>query len=235
LFTYTNNIEFCETLEVLERSRDVSKETDCGERTVSTLLDSFVRYRAQIDLRAIAEDYKGEDADGKRNNIICGEDDVLDAALNEDAEAKPIVSYLFSKRTADNVAADDLELEIDAAELPDPAVVALDARLELTDDDDAMTGMVRVGEEFSGGETDELIDLTTREPLRARKRRRVVPIIDEDDDDEQLLSASIVQRKTPETCGIKSTDKEIQTQLESPWSKAIDDLDVDLELDSYRS
>lgn len=102
LFQYNGNTEFCETLKVLERSQleaqgDIEKleddfeddSTEVGEREkCSTLLHKFDEYR-----RVSSSGHFAKDA------VWCGEDEVLDSALNGDLKTHGLVSYLYTKKS----------------------------------------------------------------------------------------------------------------------------------------
>jgi DNA repair and recombination protein RAD54B len=102
LFTFCGDqIKYCDTLEVLERSQHMTM-VDTGKRQVdiqasSSLLSRFLRYRYSIENLTGCVD----DSDFSRETY-CGQDDVLDFALNHDKDAIGVVSYLYTKSTTDS-------------------------------------------------------------------------------------------------------------------------------------
>lgn len=97
LFRYDGKVEFCETLQVLERSQIESKlESEFG------LDDDFEEPRGEKDglLKRFSQYKERFQAEkGVKDYIFCDEDDVLDKALNSDLATHGLVSYLYMKRS----------------------------------------------------------------------------------------------------------------------------------------
>lgn len=88
LFQYTGNLEFCDTLEVLERSQEDSTLTNGkGFTRPSVLLERFSNYKKRVQKEYV------------ESNVLCPEDPVLERALNGDVHTFGLVSYLYSSRT----------------------------------------------------------------------------------------------------------------------------------------
>lgn len=89
LFKYNAKLKFCDTLEVLARSQEdalLSKDRDSPSSV--TLLDRFREYQHVFEKNG-----------GIVGEVFCGEDEVLDRALNGDLESQGLVSYLYTKKT----------------------------------------------------------------------------------------------------------------------------------------
>lgn len=88
LFQYNSKLKFCDTLEVLERSQEENLlDKDRGSPS-STLLDRFKEYQHIFEKKG-----------GLSGEVFCGEDAVLEQALNADTESQGIVSYMYTKKT----------------------------------------------------------------------------------------------------------------------------------------
>lgn len=79
IFQYNGNVDFCDTLDVLERCKE--------DRGKAGLLQSFKQYRDKC---------KGENI---AHMVWCGDDEVLDQALNGQLHTHGVVSYLYNKVT----------------------------------------------------------------------------------------------------------------------------------------
>lgn len=89
LFQYNASHQYCDTLEVLERSQeDAALVHDRVINRPLSLLQRFLEYKNTF-----------ESQDGCKAEVFCGEDVVLDKALNGDPDAHGIVSYLYSKHS----------------------------------------------------------------------------------------------------------------------------------------
>ncbi|KAI0561156.1 DNA helicase [Gracilaria domingensis] len=99
LFQYHGNLRFCDTLQVLKRSQlaadkktlDDEDDFDDDPKKLAkhqNLLQRFSEYQGLIESESIEVE----------NLVMCGEDEVLNAALNADLHTHGIVSYLYTKK-----------------------------------------------------------------------------------------------------------------------------------------
>lgn len=94
LFQYSESrIQYCETLDVLGRSRDDAERNDQTQASkANRLLDHFCAYRDMAE-----ED--GNDGNQDVGSVVyCDRDSVLDSALNEEESTFGIVSYMFTQK-----------------------------------------------------------------------------------------------------------------------------------------
>lgn len=101
LFQYHGQLRFCDTLQVLQRSQlltvkdDRSDEKDEFENKKrepgepkAALLKDFSEYRRIVEAESVEVE----------NLVMCGEDDVLNRALNADLSTHGLVSYLYTNK-----------------------------------------------------------------------------------------------------------------------------------------
>lgn len=203
LFKFKRDILFCDTLDVLGRSRNEES---------SHLLEEFIAYRDHVT-RA-----KGKDMEEGRTDqdcddfVFCGMDVVLAAAVNENAATRGIVSYLFSKETGKTLPSFLVPGEASSED-------------DLKDEYDVSDGDNSSGEE-SGDDNQNHV--SAKKALPSTKKRRPIeqsPDADSGDDFVDLL-------KTKPSLGARraasSPDKENEVPpTAKAWDAAVDELDID--------
>lgn len=96
LFQYNENIEFCDTLGVLERSQEDSELVRSKEPSRPfALIQRFSEYKNKIQKVNIEGD------------VLCDEDPILEKALNGDEQTHGLVSYLYSSKTDEGMLTED--------------------------------------------------------------------------------------------------------------------------------
>lgn len=90
VFQYNGDVEYCETLLVLERSQDDDKRDGASKKPEAGLLEVFREYKQLAEKEMV------------RDMVWCGEDKVLGDALNANLNTHGLVSYMFTKKSGGN-------------------------------------------------------------------------------------------------------------------------------------
>ncbi|CAN8074925.1 unnamed protein product [Agarophyton chilense] len=159
LFQYHGNLRFCDTLQVLERSqlmvdKNVSDDNDDFDEgrvnlvNKENLLQRFGEYQRLVESESVEVE----------SLVLCGEDDVLNAALNAELSTHGIVSYLYAKKCGSQygekknglVPSDESKKEFerqrDNLKRKLPKLFESDSEESSDDDDDVDKALARVDE-----------------------------------------------------------------------------------------
>lgn len=133
VFQYKGDVQYCETLDVLERSKD--DECKVG------LLQRFREYKILAEKEQVEK------------MVWCGEDDVLDRALNGQVKTHGIVSYLYVKKYG------EVKRDVGEAQLKVSTMTKKRKFVSIISDSDSACGSE------SDSDIDHLVSTEQRSPL----------------------------------------------------------------------
>lgn len=224
LFGYAGDVEYCETLHVLERSQEPLVATGSGVDTHSFaqgLIHDFKKHQV------IREQHPENEKNKSMTRIPCGRDDVLSEAINTES-CRGLVSYLYVRCTAESSASSRMQDNLDSLECYADDVAKSD--LQKRSADGASTSL-------------DCDSLEEREAARgclppiSRKRRRLPQVSSDSEDDRGKENVHCIPHPTltklhnanylsSSVENISNGDaKEATSAL--TWSHAVEELDLD--------
>lgn len=219
LFQYEGNrTVLCDTLKVLERSRDdASRENDDGiNDPEGALLSMFVQHRDQLEALKPASGV-----------VPCSGDDVLSTALNTCGNASGIVSYLYTARSGDHSRAKRKPLS--------PPGNSVQKKMKM------MTSLapIIIEDSESGAsdeDLDELLKASSCASIFDKVRKKVdghIPVIDlcsKENSDAEIDTPSTGDRSTKlsKSTTVNRTTESSSEPVGLTWEDALNEIELDI-------